>query len=212
LISHENVLGALTIQSQKIAAFDTEDISILQAIADSLATALENARLFQEVQANLDEIRTLNRQYILQSWNELTPRAEEFQYIYKDNTENITEAIEPAANVVAAQIDIPFTLREQVIGHLRLEREHPGLSLEEQSFIEAVTTQTALALENARLLEASQRRAAQERRTTNIASKIWASTEIETILQTTLQELGRSLRISDGVIELGLNPVREIKR
>lgn len=212
LISHEKVLGALTIQSQQIAAFDTEDISILQAIADSLATALENARLFQEVQANLDEIRALNRQYVLQSWSELTPRAEEFEYTYKSKTENMTDAIEPAANAVADQIDIPFTLREQVIGHLRLERERPGLSSEERSFIEAVTTQAALALENARLLEVSQRRAAQERVTTNITSKIWASTEIETILQTTLQELGRSLRISDGLIELGLNPVREIER
>ncbi|NWG34202.1 MAG: PAS domain-containing protein [Chloroflexi bacterium] len=48
LIAHGNVIGAMTIQSEKPAAFSRVDITALQAMADLVANALENARLFTE--------------------------------------------------------------------------------------------------------------------------------------------------------------------
>ena len=48
LIAHGNVIGAMTIQSEMPAAFSRVDITVLQAMTDLVANALENARLFTE--------------------------------------------------------------------------------------------------------------------------------------------------------------------
>ena len=72
--------------------------------------------------------------------------------------------------------------------------------------------QAAQALENARLLGETQRRAERERITTTIAGKVWSFSDIRTILQTALQELGTSLDATDGYIQLKMaesKPVAE---
>ena len=48
LISRGQAIGAMTIQSAQPAAFQAEDITTLQTMADQLANAIENARLFSE--------------------------------------------------------------------------------------------------------------------------------------------------------------------
>jgi PAS domain S-box-containing protein len=48
LISRGRALGAMTIQSAEPAAFSEEDITTLQTMADQLANAIENARLFTQ--------------------------------------------------------------------------------------------------------------------------------------------------------------------
>jgi GAF domain-containing protein/HAMP domain-containing protein len=53
------ILGALDVQSEQEAAFDENDIAVLQGMADQIAVALENARLFSETQASLAENRRL---------------------------------------------------------------------------------------------------------------------------------------------------------
>lgn len=70
IIAHETIHGAITVQSDQPDAFDDNDITVLASIADSLAIALENAYLFQEARESLDEIRSLNRQYIQQAWGD----------------------------------------------------------------------------------------------------------------------------------------------
>lgn len=54
------VIGALDVQSKQAAAFDDEDISILQTMADQLAVAIANARLFEATRSQLEELRVLN--------------------------------------------------------------------------------------------------------------------------------------------------------
>ncbi|GAB4461404.1 MAG: hypothetical protein Kow0070_18930 [Anaerolineales bacterium] len=48
LIAHGSVIGAMTIQSDKPSAFSRVDVTALQAMADLVANAIENARLFTE--------------------------------------------------------------------------------------------------------------------------------------------------------------------
>lgn len=67
LVSRDQVLGALTIQSELQSAFSKEDISTLETMADLLANAILNARLYDQLQQELeerkkieDEIRQLN--------------------------------------------------------------------------------------------------------------------------------------------------------
>jgi PAS domain S-box-containing protein len=55
LVSRGEVLGSLTIQSRKQAAFSKEDIATFETMADLLANAILNARLYDQVQRELDE-------------------------------------------------------------------------------------------------------------------------------------------------------------
>lgn len=57
--SSVRVIGAVTVQSTEEAAFSDEDISSLQAMADQLAVALDNAHLLRELEiANAELVRT----------------------------------------------------------------------------------------------------------------------------------------------------------
>ncbi len=59
LVVGEDVIGAVTVQSTEEAAFSSEDISSLQAMADQLAVALRNAQLLQELEeAHAELVRT----------------------------------------------------------------------------------------------------------------------------------------------------------
>jgi PAS domain S-box-containing protein len=60
LISRGRVIGAMTVQSAEASAFSDEDASALQSMADQLANAIENARLFQERERRLTELAIVN--------------------------------------------------------------------------------------------------------------------------------------------------------
>ena len=60
LITHSEVIGAMTIQSTVAAAFSSVDITALQTMADQVANAIENARLFTERSALIDELEKRN--------------------------------------------------------------------------------------------------------------------------------------------------------
>lgn len=59
LNSRGRVVGAMTIQSSLSAAFGEADIAVLQIMADQLANAIENARLFAEREDALAEMEIL---------------------------------------------------------------------------------------------------------------------------------------------------------
>jgi PAS domain S-box-containing protein len=67
LVSRGECIGALTFQSTSGAAFTIEDITILQSMTDLLANAINNARLYDQLQRELrvrkqaeEEVRNLN--------------------------------------------------------------------------------------------------------------------------------------------------------
>jgi PAS domain S-box-containing protein len=55
LVSRGEVLGALTIQSNEAATFNQENIASFETMADSLANAILNARLYDQIQRELEE-------------------------------------------------------------------------------------------------------------------------------------------------------------
>jgi PAS domain S-box-containing protein len=60
LISRGRVIGAMTIQDSREKAFSEHDISVLQAMADQLGNAIQNALLFQETARQLTELAVVN--------------------------------------------------------------------------------------------------------------------------------------------------------
>ena len=196
LISKDRAIGALTIQSEQPEAFDQEDILVLQNIADTLAVGYENARLFEETQKNLDEMRISQRAYVTKAWSETARENEGYEYAAT------TEGLAPDAAISA--IDVPLILREQIIGQLHLEGQQDWTP-EERNLVEAVATQAALAMENARLLDESRQMALRERLAAEITGKVWSSPNTDFILQTAIRELGRALRADEATIELKLD-------
>jgi GAF domain-containing protein/HAMP domain-containing protein len=55
----DRIIGALDVQSTLEEAFDPGALSVLQILADQLAVAIENARLYQQAQAALEETQAL---------------------------------------------------------------------------------------------------------------------------------------------------------
>jgi GAF domain-containing protein len=194
IISRNEVFGALTIQSDRANAFGQEDIQILQGVANSMAIALENMKLFQQAQEAIEEVRTLNREYLREAWSQVTNEVGNLSYTYED--------IDPASSAPGKIVHIPLTLREQVIGQITLETETGDLRPDQLEFIDAVTTQTALALENARLLEETQRRAAQEQTLNQLTTEFSRAFSIDDILKIALRQLSELPAVSEVSVHL----------
>lgn len=193
LIAGTRVLGALDVQSTKAGAFSPQEIEVLQSMASQVAIAFENARLFERAGKSIEELQIAQRQYVLSSWESL-PENENLQYKVGDDELSSS----------AAQLEIPLSLRDAIIGQISLAGDDEWTP-EQRTLVEAVATQAALALENARLVEESQSTAAQEHLLAEITGKIWSSGTIEGVLQSAVRELGRALDASDATIELKLD-------
>ncbi len=59
LISRKRVIGAVTVQSVEKAAFSDADVAVLQTMADQVANAIQNTRLFEQAQTALAQTDTL---------------------------------------------------------------------------------------------------------------------------------------------------------
>jgi GAF domain-containing protein len=189
LVVGDRILGALNVQSTREAAFSTQDVDTLQGMANQVAIALENARLYQEAQQNLKEMRAIQKQYLLEAWSKV-PDLVRMDYSVGDEPDEKTHSVE-----------IPLSLREQSLGMIKLLSDQE-ITPEEYSLMEAVASQAAIALENARLINESRVAANRERLVSDISNKIWSSTTIDGVMQTAARELGRVLDTTRVVIEL----------
>ncbi len=197
------VIGVLDIQSKDPGAFDEDDVTVLQTIADSLESAIENARLLSELQSNLEEIRRLHRQYLGHAWSQIASPDQPIEYIYQ------RDVLLPEART--QKIEIPLKVRDVEIGTLTLEKEVPpsedersvAWSEDEIGLIQKVIAQSAQALENSRLLNEAQRLARREQHINWIRSQISASTHPQSILENAVRELGKALRASKAYIQIG---------
>lgn len=231
LIARDRILGAFTIQSDQPEAFSPEDIVSLQSMTDLIAIALDNNRLVQETQKALGEVTTLHRRYLTQAWmtfaQSQADEGKEPTYSYtKDlglerggpiQLPGIEEMVKEQKTKITttdsgAAVTTPLKIRDQIIGALAVETGDPTYVWDEDqlALIEAAAEQTALAIENARLIEeaetalAEARRLAAREQTVNlISNKIRRLPNVDSVLTTALVELGKALGASKGAARLG---------
>jgi GAF domain-containing protein/HAMP domain-containing protein len=192
LIVGDHVIGALDVQSKAASAFSPRDVEVLQNMANQVAVAIENARLYQSSQALLEEMRATNQRYLLSSWSELT------RATGKIEVQTRTPSSEDE-NLFSTEV--PLSIRDQILGEMTIQGDEEWTP-EQRRLLEAVATQAAFALDNARLLSESQQTALRERIAAGITERIWSSQSVDGILQTTIRELGRALEASEATIEL----------
>jgi GAF domain-containing protein len=109
---------------------------------------------------------------------------------------------------------MPIILRGQTIGVLGLEDPEGTRqwSAEDQILLEAISQQLALTLENARLLEETQHRAARERLARKITDKMRRAPDMDTLIQATVREAAAALGAPDAFLQLSVNVMPALDR
>lgn len=213
------IIGALDVQSIEPNAFDHEDVETLITLADQVAASINNTLILEEARKSLIESQSTFNDVTRQSWKVMQSKT--FGYGFQSagsaitsldkplEDKNVQEAIANDKTILSGKSDtpsnltIPIRLRGQIVGVMNLRtRKNRKLSSDETDIAEAVAERLSLAIETAVLLQSTQHRADIERVTTDITSKIGASTRFETILQTAAQELSRALGGSDVLVQI----------
>ena len=202
------VIGAMDVQSNQPNAFAEGDIATLTTLADQVAIAIENARLFSEARESLSESEETFSRYVRQEWSGFASQAKNTGYVF-DGTRTIALAKREKHEKVktlsqtgrlslekeSTELTIPIKFRGETVGILDVKSKKGSRqwTQDEITLLESAAERAAFALENARLVEGAQRRAARERAIGEISAKIGAVSDLEAIMQTTVEELGRRI-------------------
>ena len=202
----ETIIGALDIQSNRPTDFTDEDISIFTILADQLAIAIQNSLSIEQEKIAVIQAESATKQLIGRAWDEFTKTASITGYRYDGtNPYPLTESASEMNNERA--YSIPLNVRGDTIGNLTIIPSKSNQEWDEdgETIIQSVAERIALAVENTRLLEDAQRRAAKEQLISEIATKISEATETNTIMATTVSELQKRLGALDVTFHLGID-------
>jgi GAF domain-containing protein len=205
-------VGVLDIQSTEDHAFSDEDVTVLQALADQLAVAISNARLFQQAQESLEAERKAYGEVSRDAWKEMLLAQPDLGFmrdrrglvpVSAVQSEDVQTVFEEANN-----LQTPIKVRGHVIGVIDSRKPDGAGSWtpEEVALLELLADQLGTALEGARLYKDAQRRAARERLTRDITDKMRRATSIEGVVQAAVDELFEALGTSRAFVRLGIGP------
>ena len=229
LRSRGRVLGALSMASTKAEAFNEDDIAALQTMADQVALAIDNAVLYSQTRTSLEHLQAVQQRYVAQAWDEFLATRPMIPIDYTEpgtepgGTQFLHDARRAAmvhGRTVAttspppgddgsdvkpqAALVVPLQLRGQVIGTIALhETDHPRpWTAEEIALAETVAEQVTLTVENLRLMEETQRRAAHQRKISDVTTSIRETLDMETVLKTAVQEVRQTMGLPEVEIRL----------
>lgn len=200
------LIGVLDIQATKRWAFSQDDIVVLQTLADQIALAIENARLYTESQQAIKQLEASVLEGARTGWQEYT-RRKKHAYVYTPlGVQAASATLDDTGERSENRLDVPIVLRGQRIGKISMKRAGAETKWDEneQNMAIEVATQIGLAIENARLIEEQQRLAARERQISAIVNEIRKSSSTERVLQQTARELGKAMGAVRTFIQLGL--------
>jgi GAF domain-containing protein/HAMP domain-containing protein len=209
-------IGVLDVQSTASGAFTENDANTLGILADQVAIAIENARLFGQTQQAREEAEALYAQILRQVWSSFSRQQKKIGYRQSViggtplevpvESEEIRQALENGKVVVLdaknggtqPSIAVPVKLRGQTIGVLNIKAptQDRRWNQDEINLAQAVSDRLALALENARLFEETTLRAERERLVSDITGKIRSHNDPQAMIQTAISELRNALGVS----------------
>jgi GAF domain-containing protein len=217
---HGDLIGILDVQSTEPEAYTSEDIRILQLLANQIALAIQNARLLKASQQDLQEMYHEYGKNIQESWLQRKGRKPlgytfnrlgiEPSHILKNNSPSQTRP-QILSEDTEEKLIVPIQMRGQSLGSIVLTREKDQgcWRQEDLLFLQEVAQQAAPALENARLLEEINRRAQMEQQIGYISAKTLSTLNMESVVKTAVQEIGIALNAAR--VQIRLKPSEPVQ-
>lgn len=216
LRSRGRTLGAISVQSKEPKAFSMEILTTLATMADQIAVAFDNAELLRKAEAALEAERRAYGELSLLSWHDIKRRNQLSAFRVGSNglVRRVAETEVHARQQVEGQdpslqeddhtLILPIRSRGHIIGGIRIEKHENARpwSKNQLELIKVISGQLSVALESARLFEEAQVRAQREAIISDISAKVGSSMRMDTILKTTVEELGKALDGADISFEI----------
>jgi GAF domain-containing protein len=98
-------------------------------------------------------------------------------------------------------VSIPVNIRGTTVGVIHIKRPGMNWSGEEIELVESISEQLGAALDSARLYAETQLRAEQERLISQVASRMQASMDVESVLRTAIDEIFEALNQADDPLD-----------
>lgn len=227
LRSRGRAIGGMTIQSVERMAFSEEDIVVLQTVADQLGNAIETVRLLGETEKTVHALEAAQGTYTQESWRAyLETIGKQQGYRYRLGLESAptlspeeqvaleqqrpvvthyvaSADLETGISVPRASVALPLRLREQTIGALNVRFEDEHVPPETMELLEQVAEQLTQALESARLYQATQQQAVQERLIGEATGRMRERMDVDAVLQTAVRELQQALGLERVELRMG---------
>jgi GAF domain-containing protein len=202
LFEGDKVLGALDVQSRESNAFSNEDLETLTTLAELVSIAIQNAKLYEQMDRSLAEAESASRQFFRENWNQLAEESKIMGYRYTAGgagpllfLENAKDNAETSSN--RKQVQVPINIRGEAIGELSVTiPKDDSIKADQMDMIRAVADRVAVIAENARLFGETTRRAERERLVSDITTKIRGTNDPQEMIQTAIHELRQALKVS----------------
>jgi GAF domain-containing protein len=226
------VVGVLDVQQDRIAGLDETDASLLRSLANQVAVAINNARLFTQVETALAEAHAAQTRYIEQSWDKarMVAQGAQTHHVKPGAIDLPPEAITASKQRTLAQtqpalitlIDdaaipagsdsahkalvAPVRLRDKAIGAVQLHAldNQQAWASSDLEVLEAVVDALAQTAENLRLFDETRQRASREQTIRQTTDKLRAATSLEQLVKTAAEALGQQFSAQYTLIDLGL--------
>jgi GAF domain-containing protein len=175
---------------------------VLQTLADLVAISIDNVRLINETQNLVNQLEVNTSIQTHETWTKFTSRHKPaYQYtpagvrpLFANNKQDNQDGLR-----------VPLMLHGQNIGNIILKRKGATntWSERERILVDKVANQVALALENSRLVDETQKNAMRDQVIANISARVRETLDIESVLRTATTELRRVFDLKEAEISIG---------
>jgi GAF domain-containing protein len=197
-----DIIGMLDMHADQTHVFNTQDAETLQTLADLVAISIDNVRLLDGTKNLIRQLEANTSTQTKETWAKFTSR-------HKPAYQYTPAGVRPlfASNKKESEdgLLVPLMLHGQKIGKITLKRKGVAAawSNRERVLVEKVATQVALAIENSRLVDETQKRALRDQVIANISARVRETLEVESVLRTAATEFRKVFDLKEAEISIG---------
>ena len=184
--------------------FQDNEVRLVKSAAEQLGVVLSNLQLTTEMQTTLERVALLNRRLSGEAWSNYLSGRDQW----------LVESGHAEQAAINTGLQVPIVVRGQTIGtfHVADASTDRQWQADEVTMLQTIAGEVALTIENARLIEQTQRTAQRESTINEINARVRQSVDLDAILRTAVNELGQSLKAARVVARVGTLTTDDARR